>query len=184
MRLWFDGWSLVLGLVSGVLSSWVVGTPVSIWGVGLIYGIILGSYFILYKRNRYAIGRLLGFVLISTTAFVAAVTFSMWLYVLLVENFVVTVFMGGMIGTGVLLAGVHFFCFSLNKANVWRLLLAGGILGLSWFIPMSFFDLEVKGEWGFPKSYPENFMWLFLVWQPGMSLLLGNLKKTERKLGK
>jgi len=151
---------IILGIASGSLSyfSLEIHESTLFFLPGLLFGIAVIIWFV-YRFRRKPFGIFI-IPVISTGAYYAAV------YTVLLEigdidikpDGVIFV-LAGVVGSGILLSGVHFLLQRLSVSALIKLILLGGLLGLSIYIH--------------PSSGSITLLPLYLCWQTGMMVGLG-----------
>lgn len=162
---------LLLGIISGIISyfSLYIGpdTEFGWFGPGVVFGIALAFYFI--RRGVSSLWRIVVFIISSSVAYFAAVHTCLAL-VASADYLAVPLFFAGLVGSSILILCIHFVIIQMRLISVFFLVIAGGLLGLSYLLPMSF-----------DGSDDISFFSLYIIWQTGMAFGIGWATKNKLK---
>jgi len=165
-------WLGVLGLFSGIISGIPTNSQMLIFLPGFIFGTVTALYFAinkLFKKRVFLSASL--WIIVSTVAFLIAYFLTSLSFTL----YTVFLFLTGALGTWILMLCFEYVCFSVPSDYKRKIILLGGLLGLSFFladileeIPSLHYSTDPLLGFG-----DQNFMALFIVWQTGIGSAFG-----------
>jgi hypothetical protein len=164
----------VLGLASGVLTSLLSSTPITIYP-GLLFGIAISVFFFMSGKEKRG-WRLGVFTAISTGAYVVAFYTTFFFLAFTDHNLVngsqsyydpvlfLGLLIGGLVGALILSVGINFLLAKLTDVQLFALTALGGFLGFFGFV-VGYLFLPVFHSGA-------TFYTLFIIWQTGMAFAL------------
>ncbi|MBP7832670.1 MAG: hypothetical protein KA035_02765 [Candidatus Levybacteria bacterium] len=173
----------LFGFITGILS--IVLSP-GIFTIflfpGAIYGLFLGLYF--YPKNRIdrqKANNIFIFTVLSAIAYLVASLGIGFLNNNLLEDIVrlgpeiddmpvLSLILSGLVGSAILLGAFHFYIKRITVGQYVRLVLLGGVLGLTWYaIPSG----TIFPSSGGISSPTEGIFAVLVFWQMGMTMGIG-----------
>ncbi len=164
----------LFGLVSGVLSSWILRLVAfgnfSFWP-GLLFGIAIALFFIWQKKPNSWL-KIFGFVLVSVVSYSAAFQIANFSSLSFGYSSWLCFFCGGLVGALLLSVGFSWLLHRLTWKQILILTLMGGLLGAVGYLTTNFLCPDCY-SWDFGGGGGKGFSWLYIIWQTGMALGLG-----------
>ena len=165
-----------LGLVSGILSSWILRSVhfgnFSFWP-GLLFGIAIALFFIWQKKSQSWL-KILGFIIASIISYFAAfqlADFLSWSWYSEYSSWLCYL-CGGLIGALLLSIGFSWLLHRFVWKQILVLTFVGGLLGVFGYLVSNYLCPDCY-RWDFGGGGGTGFNWLYIIWQTGMALGFG-----------
>lgn len=157
------------GLLAGYLSSLLDSNP---FEPGLVFGILISGYWVFLKKKNVGVPNIIGFIIISGIGYFVAFWIAAYLSI---QSFWGAFFLGGLVGSIILLLGLAILFDNLSIVHFFSLVFLGGILslfgiflqetltkGIGNVLPGIQGGLDLKPLFAF-----------FMLWQAGMAFAIG-----------